>query len=32
MSSKQINDLRSYIAELRSAGRKEEARLLETLL
>lgn len=32
MSTKQLTDLRAYIEELRAEGRKEEARLLETLL
>ena len=32
MSAKQATDLRAYIQELRRKGKREEARLLESLL
>lgn len=32
MSSKQIDDIRAYIKELRRKGQHSEARLLESLL
>lgn len=32
MSRKQVDDIRSYIKELRRKGKHDEARLLESLL